>query len=100
MAVAREELDVLVYPDLGMDSLTYFMSFARLAPVQVNAYVVEGSLWAVRLSHAVAWLARVSDTGEIPRTYVLHVLGGAGHPGRSASLHQALAASRNFLFPQ
>lgn len=36
--VAQEELDVLVYPDLGMDSLTYFMSFARLAPVQVNTY--------------------------------------------------------------
>ncbi|CAM9713019.1 unnamed protein product, partial [Hapterophycus canaliculatus] len=34
MAVAREELDVLVYPDLGMEALTYFMAFARLAPVQ------------------------------------------------------------------
>lgn len=36
MAVAREELDVLVYPDLGMESLTYFMAYARLAPVQVR----------------------------------------------------------------
>lgn len=36
MVVAHEELDVLVYPDIGMDSLTYFMSFARLAPVQVR----------------------------------------------------------------
>ncbi|CAM9390627.1 unnamed protein product, partial [Scytosiphon promiscuus] len=34
MAVVREELDVLVYPDLGMEALTYFMAFARLAPVQ------------------------------------------------------------------
>ena len=34
--MAQEELDVLVYPDLGMDSLTYFMSFARLAQVQVR----------------------------------------------------------------
>lgn len=33
--VAKEELDVLVYPDIGMEALTYFMAFARLAPVQV-----------------------------------------------------------------
>ena len=32
--VARHALDVLLYPDVGMDPLTYFMTFARLAPVQ------------------------------------------------------------------
>jgi len=32
--IAREELDVLFYPEIGMDPYTYFMSFARLAPVQ------------------------------------------------------------------
>jgi protein O-GlcNAc transferase len=32
--IAREELDVLFYPDIGMGSLTYFLAFARLAPVQ------------------------------------------------------------------
>lgn len=37
-AVAQEALDVLVYPDLGMEPLTYFMAFARLAPVQVRSY--------------------------------------------------------------
>lgn len=35
-AVAREELDVLVYPDIGMEPLTYFMAYARLAPIQVR----------------------------------------------------------------
>lgn len=35
-AVAREQLDVLVYPDVGMEPLTYFMAFARLALVQVR----------------------------------------------------------------
>ena len=34
--MAHEKLDVLVYPDIGMGSLTYFMSFSRLAPVQVR----------------------------------------------------------------
>ena len=33
-AIAAEALDVLVYTDIGMEPLTYFLGFARLAPVQ------------------------------------------------------------------
>lgn len=33
-AIARDELDILYYPDLGMDPLSYFQAFARLAPIQ------------------------------------------------------------------
>ena len=33
-AVAALELDVLIYLDIGMEPLSYFMAFARLAPVQ------------------------------------------------------------------
>lgn len=33
-AVAREELDVLFYTDIGMDAHSYYLAFARLAPVQ------------------------------------------------------------------
>ena len=32
--VARKQLDVLFYPEIGMDALTYFIAFSRLAPVQ------------------------------------------------------------------
>jgi predicted O-linked N-acetylglucosamine transferase (SPINDLY family) len=32
--IARERLDILFYPDLGMTPLTYFLAYARLAPVQ------------------------------------------------------------------
>ena len=32
--IAREELDILLYPDIGMYPLTYFLAFSRLAPVQ------------------------------------------------------------------
>jgi len=39
LAAARQRiadcaLDVLIYPDIGMSPLTYFLAFARLAPVQ------------------------------------------------------------------
>lgn len=33
--IAEEELDILVYTDIGMEPMTYFLAFARLAPVQV-----------------------------------------------------------------
>lgn len=32
--IARHEPDILLYPDIGMDYVTYFLAFARLAPVQ------------------------------------------------------------------
>lgn len=32
--VAAEELDILYYPDIGMSPFTYFLAFARLAPLQ------------------------------------------------------------------
>jgi protein O-GlcNAc transferase len=32
--IAAEALDVLVYPEIGMDPMTYLLAFARLAPVQ------------------------------------------------------------------
>lgn len=37
-ALARARLDVLLYPDIGMDPLTYFLAFARLAPVQCTTW--------------------------------------------------------------
>jgi len=33
-AIAAEELDILFFTDIGMDAFTYFLSYARLAPVQ------------------------------------------------------------------
>ena len=34
-ALRNARLDVLVYPEVGIDPVTYYLSFARLAPVQV-----------------------------------------------------------------
>ncbi len=33
-AIADEAFDILVYADIGMDPLSYFLAFSRLAPVQ------------------------------------------------------------------
>ncbi len=32
--VATAELDILYYPDIGMEPMSYFLGFARLAPIQ------------------------------------------------------------------
>jgi predicted O-linked N-acetylglucosamine transferase (SPINDLY family) len=32
--IAREQPDILFYPDIGMDALTYFLAYSRLAPIQ------------------------------------------------------------------
>jgi protein O-GlcNAc transferase len=37
-AVANEQLDVLFYPDIGMSAPTYFLAYARLAPVQATSW--------------------------------------------------------------
>lgn len=36
--IARQAYDVLYYPDIGMDAFTYYLAFARLAPVQAVAW--------------------------------------------------------------
>lgn len=37
-AIADLRLDLLYYPDIGMEPMTYFLAFARLAPVQVMTW--------------------------------------------------------------
>jgi len=37
-AIAALELDVLFYQDIGMEPFTYFLAFARLAPVQCMSF--------------------------------------------------------------
>ena len=37
-AIEAEELDILVYGEIGMDPANYLLAFARLAPVQVMTH--------------------------------------------------------------
>jgi protein O-GlcNAc transferase len=37
-AIANLKLDVLFYQDIGMEPLSYFLAFARLAPVQLTSF--------------------------------------------------------------
>ena len=37
-AIAEKAMDILYYPDIGMDPLTYYLAFSRLAPVQCTSW--------------------------------------------------------------
>jgi hypothetical protein len=34
--IKAQQLDVLIYPELGLDPVSYWLSFQKLAPSQVN----------------------------------------------------------------
>ena len=36
--VEKENLDIIFYPEIGMSPITYFLAFARLAPVQIASW--------------------------------------------------------------
>lgn len=36
--IAREEFDMILYPDIGMENDTYHLSIARLAPIQLTTW--------------------------------------------------------------
>ena len=36
--VEKENLDIIFYPEIGMSPITYFLAFARLAPVQIVSW--------------------------------------------------------------
>ena len=37
-SIRHADLDILIYPEIGIDPVTYYLSFARLAPVQAVWY--------------------------------------------------------------
>ena len=52
-ALRNARLDVLVYPEVGIDPVTYYLSFARLAPVQVITTTLTEHLrpWCDECNH-------------------------------------------------
>ena len=36
--IENENLDIIFYPDIGMSPITYFLAYARLAPIQITSW--------------------------------------------------------------
>ncbi|OHC73772.1 MAG: hypothetical protein A3G18_05185 [Rhodospirillales bacterium RIFCSPLOWO2_12_FULL_58_28] len=63
-AIAREMLDVIVYPEIGMDSFSYCLAFARLAPVQCVTWGHPVSPGIPNLDYFVSSEALETEGGE------------------------------------
>lgn len=46
--------DVIIYPEIGMDSHTYFLAFARIAPIQVATWGFPASLWTGEIDYFIS----------------------------------------------
>ena len=65
--IAEHDLDVLIYPDLGMEELTYSLAFSRLAPVQC-------AFWGHPVTTGIATIdyflsSELLETGEADQHY-------------------------------
>ena len=55
------ELDVLLYADIGMEPVTYFLAFSRLAPVQCAFYGHPDTSGVDTIDHYLSWALAESD---------------------------------------
>jgi len=109
-AIAELELDVLFYQDIGMERFTYFLAFARLAPVQCVSFGHPDTTGIPNIDHFVS-----NDLFEQPgaeahyseKLFLLRNLGTlayyyrprlAAQPKRRADF--GLPAGRLYLCPQ
>ena len=55
------QLDVLLYADIGMEPVTYFLAFSRLAPVQCAFYGHPDTTGVDTIDHHLSWASAESD---------------------------------------
>ena len=62
--VCDENLDSLFYPDIGMDTFTYFLAFSRLAPVQITSWGHPNSSGIPSIDYFISSRDLEVDTGD------------------------------------
>lgn len=76
--IAAAELDVLIYTDIGMDPLTYFLAFSRLAPLQC---VLGGHPDAVSIPAIDAYVSSdMQEPGDAEAHYASELIRLPGAP--------------------
>jgi protein O-GlcNAc transferase len=77
-AIAAEQCDVLFYPEIGMDELTYYLGFARLAPVQCVSWEHPVTTGIPAIDYSIS--ARDLEAGDADSHYSEGLVRLAGPP--------------------
>ncbi len=62
--IAAQELDILVYTDIGMEPFSYFLAFARLAPVQCVTWGHPATTGIDTVDYFISHEAAETDAGH------------------------------------
>ena len=105
LAAAREkiaglELDILIYTDIGMDPLTYFLAFSRLAPVQckLNGHPETSGIAAIDFN--ISSLEAETEAGDDHYTETLIRLPGRPFCYARPELPKAVKSRADFGLPE
>ncbi len=63
-ALADQEFDVIVYPEIGMDNFTYSLAFARLAPIQCATWGHPVTTGIPNMNYFVSWTDMESEDSD------------------------------------
>ena len=98
-AIAEMRLDVLFYPDIGMDPVTYFLAQARLAPVQCATYGHPVTTGMPSIDYYLSCDAAEPDGAETHYSEMLVRLGGLPFSYRRPSPPDPLGSRADFDLP-
>src|SRR6185312_8455044 len=76
--IAALQLDILFYQDIGMEPFTYFLSFARLAPVQCVSFGHPDTSGVPNVDYFVSNDLYEPDGAQAHYSETLHLLHGLG----------------------
>lgn len=78
--LAAAGLDILFYPDIGMDPLSYFLAFSRLAPVQVAGWGHPVTTGLETIDYFVSAMDLENDNAELAQSLYTEALWRLRHP--------------------
>ena len=96
-AIESARLDVLVFADIGMDALTYFLAFWRLAPLQLTTWGHPVTSGIDTIDAYVSAAALESEGSEDQYSEALWKLPAFYNPGSARPLIRAASRTRTEL---
>ncbi len=99
-AIAAAELDVLFYPDIGMDPVTYYLAQARLAPVQCATWGHPVTTGMPTIDYYLSCDAAEPEGAEAHYSETLVRLGGLPFSYRRPARPDPLGTRADFGLPE